>query len=56
MFVQFCNKKARATETKFQGVRNLLELSDSANAAAITKSVLDELSECGLSVDKLVGL
>ena len=56
MFIQFWNRESKASETKFLGVRNLLESSDSANAATITKSVLDELSECGLSVDQLLGL
>ena len=56
IFVQFWNRDSKGTETKFLGVRNLLKSSDSANAATITKSVLDELNECGLLVDKLLGL
>ena len=56
IFVQFWTRDSKGTETKFLGVRNLLESSDSANAAPITKSVLHELNKCGLSVDKLLGL
>ena len=55
LFVQFWNRESKATETKFLGVCNLLESSDSANAETITKSVLDELRVCGLSVDQLLG-
>lgn len=36
-------------------MRNLLESSDSADAATITKNVLDELTECRVSVDQLLG-
>lgn len=43
MFVQYWDSESKGTETKFLGVRNLLESSDSADAATITKNVLDEL-------------
>ena len=36
-------------------MRNLLESSASADAATITKNVLDELTECRVSVDQLLG-
>ena len=36
-------------------MRNLLESSDSADAATITKNVLDELTDCRVSVDQLLG-
>lgn len=55
MFVQFWDSEFKGTETKFLGVQNLLESSDSADAATITRNVLDELFECRLSVDQLLG-
>ena len=49
MFVQYWDNESKGTETKFPGVRNLLESSDSAESATITKNVLDELTECRVS-------
>lgn len=46
MFVKYWDSKSKGTETKFLGVQNLLESSDSTDAATITKNVLDELTEC----------
>ena len=55
MFVQYWDSESKGTETKFLVVRNLMESSDSADAATITKNVLDELTECRVSVDQLLG-
>ena len=54
MFVQYWDSESKGTETKFLGVQNLLESSDSADAATFTKNVLDELSECRVLVDQLL--